>query len=44
MIIGYVRVSSQEQNLDLQLAAMRQAGCDKVYEDKASGVTQVESA
>ena len=40
MRIGYVRVSSEEQNLDLQLEAMRQAGCDKVYEDKASGVTQ----
>lgn len=40
MIIGYVRVSSQEQNLDLQLEAMRQAGCDKVYEDKASGVSR----
>jgi DNA invertase Pin-like site-specific DNA recombinase len=40
MRIGYIRVSSEEQNLDLQLEAMRQAGCDKVYEDKASGVTQ----
>jgi DNA invertase Pin-like site-specific DNA recombinase len=37
MRIGYVRVSSDEQNLDLQLEAMRQAGCDKIYEDKASG-------
>ena len=37
MIIGYVRVSSQDQNLDLQLEALRQAGCDKIYEDKTSG-------
>ncbi len=37
MKIGYSRVSTQDQNLDLQHDALRQAGCEKFFEDVASG-------
>lgn len=37
MIYGYARVSTLEQNIDLQVEALRKAGCEKVYLEKASG-------
>src|SRR5262245_17666570 len=35
--IGYARISSPDQNLDRQIAALRGEGCDEIYREKASG-------
>ena len=36
MKIGYVRVSSSEQNPTLQLEALQKVGCEKIYQEKKS--------
>jgi DNA invertase Pin-like site-specific DNA recombinase len=36
-LVGYARVSTAEQNLDLQRSALAAAGCEEVHEDHASG-------
>ncbi|MDF0552020.1 recombinase family protein [Kamptonema sp. UHCC 0994] len=38
MLVGYARISTLEQNLDLQRDALLSAGCEKVFTDIASGI------
>jgi len=36
MIFGYVRISTKEQNLNLQTDALKKAGCEKIFQEKVS--------
>lgn len=40
MKIGYARVSTIDQNLDLQIEALEKGGCEKIYQEKISGTTK----
>lgn len=40
MIIGYARVSTNDQNSQLQLDALNKHGCDRIYEEKLSAKTK----
>ena len=37
MLVGYARISTTEQNLDLQHDALKAAGCERLVEDTAGG-------
>jgi len=36
MLIGYARISTQDQSLELQFSALNKMGCEKIYQDKLS--------
>lgn len=37
MKYGYARVSTLQQDLNIQIKALNQEGCDKIYQDKFTG-------
>jgi DNA invertase Pin-like site-specific DNA recombinase len=39
MNIGYARVSTEDQNHDLQLEALKKLGCERIFIEKATGMS-----
>jgi DNA invertase Pin-like site-specific DNA recombinase len=37
-VFGYARVSTTDQNLDTQIEALEKFGCDKIFQEKVSGI------
>jgi DNA invertase Pin-like site-specific DNA recombinase len=40
MYIGYARVSTDDQNLDIQIHELREAGCARIFQEKLSGANR----
>ena len=38
--VGYARVSTSSQNLDMQIAALKKSDCDRIFVEKVSGVKE----
>ena len=37
MRIGYARVSTEDQNMNMQIDALNKVGCEKIYQEKITG-------
>ncbi len=44
MKYGYARVSTKDQSLDMQVDALKDAGCEQIYEEIAKGICSFTSS